>query len=227
MHVLPPARKDDRGASHGRVGREHAWPVPAVGRRVVPHERASGEVVPLGGEVEDARVVVDGVRRLVRVQDHRVARRASPSRLLEARLVLPRVRLHGQHAREGEAVLVRDGAPNPLDEPDEVEDRRGRALAAVVEVEALEVWEDLEVRLCGGGEGGEGDARASLAAGALLAAAALLERQVGVLRLVEDVLHAGGDGVDAPLLGGLQASQVARQLVTGEQLPHVCVEDLA
>mmetsp|Transcript_12967 Transcript_12967/g.43610 ORF Transcript_12967/g.43610 Transcript_12967/m.43610 type:complete len:219 (+) Transcript_12967:105-761(+) len=176
-----PEKGGREGASHGRVGREHAWPVPAVGRRVVPHERASGEVVPLGGEVEDARVVVDGVRRLVRVQDHRVARRASPSRLLEARLVLSRVRLHGQHAREGEAVLVRDGAPNPLDEPDEVEDRRGRALAAVVEVEALEVWEDLEVRLCGGGEGGEGDARASLAAGALLAAAALLERQVAVL----------------------------------------------
>ena len=122
---------------------------------------------------------------------------------------------------------MRDGAANPLDEPDEVEDRRGRALAAAVEVEALEVWEDLEVRLCGGGEGGEGDARASLAAGALLAAAALLERQVGVFRLVEDVLHAGGDGVDAPLLGGLQASQVARQLVSREQLPHVCVEDLA
>ena len=76
---------------------------------------------------------------------------------------------------------MRDGAPNPLDEPDEVEDRRGRALAAAVEVEALEVWEDLEVRLCGGGEGGEGDARASLAAGALLAAAALLERQVDLL----------------------------------------------
>jgi len=122
---------------------------------------------------------------------------------------------------------VRDGAPNPLDEPDEVEDRRGRALAAAAlklkPSRSGKTWRSVSAAVAKAGK----VTRASLAAGALLAAAALLERQVGVLRLVEDVLHAGGDGVDAPLLGGLQASQVARQLVSREQLPHVCVEDLA
>ena len=157
--------------------------------RIVPQEGAALEVLALRREGRGPTSSGTRARRLVGVQDHVVALAAAAALLRRAGDVLARVRLQRQDRRQRQPVLVRDRAPNPLDEADEVERRRRVHLGAVVEVELLELVEPLEVVLVGSAIAASGRASTRRSIGRPCSAAPPSAAAFGVVVVVENVAH--------------------------------------
>mmetsp|Transcript_20355 Transcript_20355/g.47720 ORF Transcript_20355/g.47720 Transcript_20355/m.47720 type:complete len:402 (-) Transcript_20355:357-1562(-) len=183
------------------------------------------EIDAVRAQIQNARVVVPVVGRLVGVENDKVSLPAPATLLGGPGHVLARVGLEGQDRPQIQPVFVRNGPADPLDQSHELQNGRSRHPLDIVEGKRRELGKGVEIGLGVACKGRKDVAAAGVAARPALAPAALGEGQILVVAVVENVIHlAGGPGQSRRVVG-LHARHVGGLFLALQQQFQIGIKD--